>query len=75
MLSKMPTEMTSKVLSKKKVPSAPARKKVDVRLNTTRFKVAHADILKQIQENHTFLVELGLGTHHRLKCSFFSSAD
>ena len=46
MLSKRPTETTSKVLSKKKVPSAPARKKVDVRLNTTRFNVVHADILE-----------------------------
>lgn len=43
-LSNIPTEISSKVLSKKKVPPATARAKVEVRLKTLRFRVPHRDI-------------------------------
>ncbi|CAH1641003.1 unnamed protein product [Spodoptera littoralis] len=55
MLSKRATEATSKVLSKKKVPAAAARKKVEVRLNTTRFRVVHADIVEENSRKSLFL--------------------
>lgn len=45
MLSNIDTEISSKVLSKKKVPPATANANVDVLLKTLRFNVAHKDIL------------------------------